>query len=168
MHDPGVARELRPDRASRRAAGLHAVQRGHASGRTRARGAAFRLPPSQASLQRQVHARGRALYSDVLRVVDDHGSGAGSEIRSHREPALPRRSRGRDAADRCPRVPARCGSAAHLAAGSGPCRSSAVRPGESARHQGAVGSCREHRRDQRRERPPPPARRRSGMSLAPG
>ncbi len=127
-----------------------------------ARRAALRLPPAQASLQRQVHARRRALHPDVLRALDDHGPGAGAQVQGHRRQALLRRSRGRDAADRRARLPPRRRRAEDAAAGSRARRPSAVRPGEGARHQGAVRPRREHRRHQRRQRRTLRRRRRDG------
>ena len=73
----------------------------------RARRPALRLSPPQASVLRQVHAGRGPLRPDLLRAVDGHGRGARPEIHSHRRPPLLRRSRGRDAADRRARLPAR-------------------------------------------------------------
>ena len=41
-------------------------------------GLRLRLPPSQASLLRQIHAGGRAQYPHGLCAVDDHGSSVGT------------------------------------------------------------------------------------------
>ena len=76
MYDPRAAGQLCADRALWRPAGLHALQRGDAPGRARSRWAALRLPAAEASLQRQIHARGWPLHPDVLCAVDDHGPGA--------------------------------------------------------------------------------------------
>ena len=43
-------------------------------------GLRVRLPPAEASLLRQIHARGWPLDPHLLRAVDDHGPGAGSQI----------------------------------------------------------------------------------------
>ena len=71
------------------------------------RRAALRLPPPEASLQRQVHARGGPLRADVLRAVDDHGRGARAQVSGDRRHALLRRARRRDAVDRRAGLPAR-------------------------------------------------------------
>ena len=84
LHDARAAGQLRPDRPFRRAAGLHAVQCRDASGRPGQGRAALRLPPPQASLQRQVHARRRSLRADLLRAVDDHGRGARAPVSGDR------------------------------------------------------------------------------------
>ncbi len=130
--------QLRADRPFRRAPGLHAVQRRRPSGRPRAGRAALRLPAAQAPLRRQVHAGGRPLRADLLRAVDDHGPGAGPQVRGDRRPAVLRDAGRRDAADRRARLPPRRGRVEDPAVGRGPRRRSAVRAGEGPRHQGAV------------------------------
>ena len=152
LHDARVARQLRADRPFRRAAGLHAVQRRHASGRARERRAPLRLPPPQASLQRQVHARRRPLRADLLCPVDDHGRGARPQIPGNRRSPVLRRAGRRDAAGRCAGIPARRRRAEDAAGRSRPGRSSAVRAGQGTRHPRALRAHRVHRRHQRRQR----------------
>ena len=72
-----------------------------------ARRPAPRLPPPEASLRRQVHARGRPLRADVLRAVDDHGRGAVPEVQGDRRQEVLRRAEGRLPGDRRARLPPR-------------------------------------------------------------
>ena len=147
----------------RRTAGLHAVQRRHAPRRSRSRRPALRLPPSQASLLRQVHAGRGPLRADLLRAVDDHGRGA--RRGSIRRPAIARYYVAPDVA----MLPVDAlgfrrgaGALKTLLADQRPRRSSAVRAGEGPRHPRAVRPHRVDRRHQRRQRRPVGRRHRDG------
>ena len=154
LHDAGAARQLRADRTFRRALGLYAVQRRHASRRSGPRRAALRLSASQASVLRQVHAGRGPLRPDLLRAVDGHGRSARPEVRSHGRSPLLRRPRARDAVGRRARLPARRRRPRDAAQRQRPRRSSAVRPGQGPRDPRAVRPHRIHRRHERRQRRP--------------
>ena len=150
------------DRAFRRPAGLHAVQRRRASGRARAGRPPLRLPAPEASVRRQVHAGGGPLRAHLLRAVDDPGPGALPQVSGDGRPPLLRRAGRRDAAGRRAGIPPRRRGAEDAARGSGPVGSSAVRPGQGTRHPRAVRAHRIHRRHQRRQRRPVGRRHRVG------
>ena len=132
--------------------GVHAVQRGHAPGGPGLGRPSLRLPATEASLLRQVHAGRRPLRADLLRALDDHGRGAVSPAPGDRRPALSRGARRRDAVGRRARLPARRRRAQDAARGPGARRPSAVRAGEGARHPRALRAHRIDRRDERRQR----------------
>ena len=154
LHDPDAARQLRADRPFRRAARLYALQRRGASRRAGARRPSPRLSPPEASLRRQVHARGRPLRADVLRALDDHGRGAVPEVQGDRRQEVLRRAEGRLSLDRCARLPPRRRRAEDAAAGQRARGRSAVRGGEGRRprHPRAFRSHRIDRSEQRRQR----------------
>ena len=162
LHDSHPARQLCPDRAFRRPAGLHAVQRRRAPGRARAGRAPLRLPAPQASVRRQVHAGGGPLRAHLLRAVDDPGPGAVPQASGDGRPPLLRRAGRRDAAGRRAGIPPRRRRAEDAARGPGAVGSSAVRPGQGTRHPGAVRAHRVHRPHQRRQRRPVGRRHRDG------
>src|SRR5687768_18468267 len=100
MHDPRAPRQLLADRTLRWAPGLHAVQRGRPPRGTEAGRPALRLPQTEASLFRQIHAGRWPLHPDVLRAVDGDGPGARATLPEHWQHALLRRSIRGDSADR--------------------------------------------------------------------
>ena len=154
LHDPDFARELRADRPFRRPARLHALQRRRAFGRAQARRPAARLPPSEASLWRQIHARGRPLRADVLRAVDDHGRSAVPEVQGDRRQEVLRGAEGRLPRDRRARFPPRRRRVEDAASGPGARQRPALRRGKGrrARHPRALGPHRIDRSEQRRQR----------------
>ena len=138
------------------------------------RRAPLRLPPPQASLQRQVHARRRPLRADLLRPVDDHGRGARPPVSGDRRSPVLRRARCRDAVGRCAGIPPRRRRAEESPRRSRSGRPSAVRAGQGTRHPRArpatsspPTSPTTSTADRRASASPrPPARPRSGTSSA--
>ena len=119
-----------------------------------ARRPAPRLPPAEASLRRQVHARRRPLRADLLRALDDHGRGAVPEVQGDRRQEVLRRAEGRLPRDRRARLPPRRRRAEDAAAGPGARQRPALRGGEGRRprHPRALGPHRIDRSEQRRQR----------------
>ena len=147
--------QLLPDRALRRAAGLHALQRGRRiwPGPSSAACASTTAGPSIPISDKFMLAGGHciptcyALWMIMGQALERRYQATGNR-RYYVDPAR------RDAADRRARLPPRRRRADDAAPGSRPRRSSALRPGQGARHQGAGRPRREHRRHQRRQRRP--------------
>ena len=154
LHDSHAARQLCPDRAFRRPARLHAVQRRRAPRRARPGRTPVRLPAPQASVWRQVHAGGGPLRAHLLRAVDDPGPGSLSQVSGDGRPPLLRRAGRRDAARRRAGIPPRRRGAQDAPRRSGSVGSSAVRSGQGTWHPRPVRAHRVHRRHQRRQRRP--------------
>ena len=122
---------------------------GPALGRT-----ALRPARAEVRLRRQVHARGRALHSDLLRAVDHPVRSNTAAARGYGRRAFRLRRASGDAAHRRAGVPPRSRSARHAVGGERPDRASPLRGRQGSRHPCPVGACRVHRRHERRQRRP--------------